>query len=120
MKWLDVTRQTVAAFKSATGIPNYWRRCEAPTDQLPDRYIVYFSVDDLGVSWADGQETAHETRVQISFYFRNKADYLTVPDQIRQAFLAAGFTRNGENDLPYQEDTGHYGWYLDLNYYERR
>lgn len=120
MKWLESTRAILAAFKTSTGIPYFWRRCEAKTAQLPDTYIVYFMVDDPGETWGDGKETSHQPRVQISLYFRDKAKYLTIPDQIKAAFMAANFMRQTESELPYQTDTEHYGWYCDFNYYERR
>ncbi|MFT9056810.1 MAG: hypothetical protein ABF449_09360 [Ethanoligenens sp.] len=121
MSWIEQTRSILSVLKSSANISYYWKRCEAPADQLPDQFIVYFAVDDPGTSWADGKETSHQTRVQVSFFFRNKADYLTIPAQIEAAFLSGcGFTRAGENDLPYQEDTGHYGWCLDMYYYEHR
>jgi hypothetical protein len=88
--------------------------------QLPDTFIVYFLVDDPGNAWADGKETSHETRVQISLFYRDKSIFLTVPDQIEAAFMAAGFTRVGSGRIPYQTDTKHYGWRCDFCYYERR
>jgi len=120
MTWLEATRAVLTAYKVTSGIPYYWKRCEAAADQLPDIYIVYFMVDDPGETWADGQETSHQPRVQVSLYFRDKPKYLTIPDQIKAAFMTANFMRQSEGELPYQADTSLYGWYCDFNYYERR
>lgn len=109
-------------FQTATGIPYDFERFEPDpeTGQLPDQFIVYFLVDDEGKTWADGVETSHEPRMQVSFYTRKKSDMLTVPDEIEQAIVAAGFTRGPVGHIPYQPDTGNYGWRRDFYFYERR
>jgi hypothetical protein len=88
--------------------------------QLPDTFIVYFLVDDTGITHAEGKETSHEARVQISLFYRDNSMFLTVPDQIETAFMAAGFTRVGSGRIPFQNDTRHHGWRCDFCYYERR
>lgn len=124
-KWIEATESVLAAFQESKGIPYDFERfeCDPSQDiasQLPDRYIVYFLVDDEGTTYADGAETSHEPRMQVSFYTRNKPDMLTIPDEIEQAFTDAGFTRGPVGHIPYQPDTGHYGWRRDFYYYERR
>ena len=90
-------------------------------EQLPDRYLVYFLVDDIGETYVDGKETSHQPRIQVSFFYRSKEDFITVPDEIVSTFIAAGFTRsNNCGRIPYQSDTGLYGWHQDFYYYERR
>lgn len=122
MNWIEATRTVLSAFKVSTKIPYFWKRYEPTKEypQLPDIYIVYFMVDDPGAAWADGKERSHETKIQVSLYFRDKSKYLTIPSQIEAAFMAANFMRSDSDDLPYQPDTGHYGWYCDFTYYERR
>ena len=124
-KWQDVAESVLTQFQKDLGIPYDFERWDTDPNlplapQLPDRYIVYFLVDDEGKTWADGQETSHEPRVQLSYYYRNKSDALTVPDQIEQAVVAAGFTRGPMGHISYQPDTGHYGWRRDFYFYERR
>lgn len=119
-KWVDQCETVLAAFKTATGIPYDFERNESPADQLPDHYIVYFLVDDEGETWGDGKESSHQPRVQVSFYYRDKADFLTIPDAIETAFVNAGFTRGPVGRIPYQPGTGHYGWRRDFYFYERR
>lgn len=122
---MDTAETVLTAFQKSTGIQYDFERWETDPNQpvgpqLPDHYIVYFLVDDEGKTWNDGVETSHEPRVQISFYTRSKPDMLTVPDEIEQAFVAAGFTRGPVGHIPYQPDTGHYGWRRDFYFYERR
>lgn len=124
-KWQDACESVLTDLQASTGIQYDFERWETDPNrpavsQLPDRYIVYFLVDDEGKTWADGQETSHEPRVQVSFFYRGKPDALTVPDQIEQAFVDSGFTRGPVGHIPYQIDTGHYGWRRDFYFYERR
>ena len=113
-------------FQQGSGIPYAFERWTVDenqplAEQLPDRYLVYFLVDDVGETYADGKETSHQPRIQVSFFYRSKEDFLTVPDEIVSAFIAAGFTRsNNCGRIPYQSDTGLYGWHQDFYYYEER
>jgi len=104
----------------ALGIPYDFERFDCTADQLPDVYIVYFLVDDSGLGYSDGAETSHEPRIQVSLFYRNKISFLTVPDQIEAAYKVANFLRVGSGTIPYQIDTGHYGWRCDFRFYERR
>lgn len=125
-KWIDAAESVLTAYQKASGIPYDFERWECDPNQsvvpqLPDRYIVYFLVDDIGETYVDGKETSHQPRIQVSFFYRSKEDFITVPDEIVSAFAAAGFTRsNNCGRIPYQSDTGHYGWHQDFYYYEER
>ena len=108
------------AILTVIGLPYDFEQMLIDAAQLPDTFIVYFLVDDTGITHAEGKETSHETRVQISLFYRNKSIFLTVPDQIEAAFMAANFMRVGSGRIPYQTDTRHYGWRCDFRYYEHR
>ena len=123
---MDAVEAVLTQFEEKTKTPYAFERWTVDenqplAEQLPDRYLVYFLVDDVGETYADGKETSHQPRIQISFFYRSKEDFLTVPDAIVSAFTAAGFTRsNNCGRIPYQTDTGLYGWHQDFYYYERR
>lgn len=125
-KWIDTAESVLTQFQTDTGIPYAFERWTVDenqplAEQLPDKYLVYFLVDDVGETYTDGKETSHQPRIQVSFFYHSKEDFLTVPDEIVSAFTAAGFTRsNNCGRIPYQSDTGHYGWHQDFYYYERR
>lgn len=125
-KWAKAAENVLTQFQTDTGIPFAFERWKVDenqplAEQLPDRFLVYFLVDDVGETYADGKETSHQPRVQVSFFYRSKEDFLTVPDEIVAAFTAAGFTRsNSCGGIPYQSDAGLYGWHQDFYYYERR
>lgn len=120
MSWLDKTESVMQGLSTQLGIPYYFERFTGLDTQLPDAYMVYFLVDDPGAGWADGKETAHEPRVQVSLFFRDKRLTRTAPDAIEKAFIDAGLSRVGSGRIPYQEATGHYGWRCDFRSYERR
>lgn len=115
-KWIGKCEEILTSI----GLPYNFERMDCDTSQLPDTYIVYFLVDDPGVTWSEGKETSHEARIQVSLFYRKKPVALTVPDQIETVFIAAGFTRVGPGNIPYQNDTGHYGWRCDFRFYEHR
>jgi hypothetical protein len=105
---------------TALGIPYSINRMTCPLLQLPDTYIVYFAVDDPPMGHYDNEETSHETRIQVSLFYRDNTTFLTVPDQIESAFMADNFLRVGSGNIPYDVDTGHNGWRCDFRFYERR
>lgn len=107
------------AVLTGMGLPYDFERMACSSKQLPDTYIVYFLVDDTGEGYADGVETSHQPRIQVGLYYREKAVFLKVPEQIQKAMTQAGFTRGAAGRIPYQTDTGHYGWRCDFYHYER-
>lgn len=120
MNWMDAADTALSSVQTDTGITFDLERNDSPADQLPDSYIAYFQVDDNGKGYADGKETSHEPRIQVSFFYRDKPDAKTIPDKIEKAMAVAGFTLGPAGRIPYQTDTGHYGWRRDFYYYERR
>lgn len=120
MSWIDKVEEVMQGLSAQLGIPYDFERFSGNEDQLPDAYMVYFLVDDPGVGWADGRETSHEARVQVSLFYHDKRVMLTAPDAIEKAFIDAGLSRVESGRIPYQEATGHYGWRCDFRSYERR
>ena len=118
MTWIDAAEEAMQKLSADLGIPYDYRRNRSPTDQLPDSYLVYFLVDDPVDSVFDGMARTHQPRVQVGFFFRDTRQELAVPDKIVKAFQNAGFGVGGAGQIPYQPDTGHYGWRRDFYYYE--
>jgi len=119
-EWLTLCEEILTKFKTDNNIPYDYIRYNGDATQLPDTYITYFMVDDLGKSWSDNKEKLRSIRIQVSLYYRKKEITLTIPDKIEAAFIAANFMRIGAGTIPYQSDTGHYGWRCDFRYFERR
>lgn len=84
-------------------------------ESLPDEYIVYFLVDSPNAQNADDVETMRTRKIQVSYY--NIAGLMSMPD-IESAMIAAGFSPSDQRELPYNEDSGHYGFALDFVFVE--
>ena len=119
-KWIEAAERALALVEKETDIPYRFELFLEQVEQLPDTYIVYFLVSAPTVSSADNKERAYQPHIQVSLFYRNIRSFLTVPDQIIAAFANEGFRRAGEGRIPYQPNTGHYGWRCDFNFYEMR
>lgn len=115
-EWINKSEEIITSLD----LPFKFERYQGTALQLPDTYIVYFLVDDPGKTWANGFETSHVPRIQVSLFYRDNKVALTIPDQIEAAFMAANFMRVGSGRIPFQEETKHYGWRFDFRYYEGR
>lgn len=83
---------------------------------LPDTFIVYFLVDSPPMQHADDMEICRSYRMQVSVFAR--AGLAGIPD-VDAAMVAAGFTRGGQRELPFDQVTQHYGLALDYNFLEQ-
>lgn len=81
----------------------------------PDTYLVYLLVSSPPRLHADDTELARAYRIQVSAYSRSGLTNL--PD-VAGAMVAAGFTRSGIRELPYNSDTRHFGLAMDFIYLE--
>lgn len=119
-KWITAAEKALAVFEKETGVPYEFERFECETAQLPDSYAVYFLVSNPPSAWYDDGESSSQAKIQVSFFYRQKSDILAIPEKIISAFKTEGFMRSREGRIPYQKDTGHYGWRCEFNYYEKR
>lgn len=82
---------------------------------IPDTFLVFFVVANVGQQYADGVELSRQRMVQVTYYSRN--GLTTIPD-VKGAMLSAGFRAGPERQIPLNNATGHYGWSMDFNYLE--
>ncbi len=82
---------------------------------LPDLFLVYSLVSNPPVQHADNAEVMQMYRVQVSCFSRN--GLISLPD-IKGAMVAAGFIRAGANEIPFDQESSHYGLALDFVYQE--
>jgi hypothetical protein len=82
---------------------------------LPDQFIVFFLVSSQPVLQADDAEELRGNRVQVSVYDRN--GLVSLPD-VDTAMIAAGFKRSAKNQLPFNQETRHFGLALEYTYLE--
>ncbi len=114
--WITATEEALTSVFNQTNIPYDFETMDND-DKLPDNYIVYFLVSNPPVSVADNQIRTTSPKIQVSFYFRNKQEFLTVPKIIKDAFKTRNFTIGNEGRIPYQTTTGHYGRRYEFNFY---
>ena len=119
-KWINAAEAALADIKKVSKTPYDYGKFSSSDNQLPDSYIVYFLVSHPPGLFADNKEVSSEPRIQVSFFFRKKKALLTMMDTIKANFVKKGFVRMGEGNIPFQKDTGHYGWRCDFKLYESR
>lgn len=120
MTWMEATEAVLSALSEGIGVPYCFERYVPPKGetQLPDTFMAYFLVDDLTETAADNRARTHQPRVQVSLFYRDTRQATVLPGEITKAFLQAGFGVGNAGPIPYQTDTGHYGWRRDFYYYE--
>ena len=83
--------------------------------ERPDAYITYFVVTSNPELHADNVEKHRSHTVQVTYY--NRAGLAAMPD-IPGAMAAAGFMAANRRELPYNQQTRHFGYALDFVYME--
>lgn len=83
--------------------------------ERPDEYLVYMVVTSPPEQFADNQETMRSYTVQVTYYNRN--GLAGMPD-ISGLMESAGFTPGAQRELPYNQQTRHFGYALDFIYVE--
>ena len=119
-KWVEAAEQALAELKAETKISYDFERFDKHVESLPSEYIVYYLVSAQTALSVDNKERAYLPRIQVCLFYRSKRSFLKFPDKIVAAFTRAGFQRASEGRIPYQTNTGHYGWRCDFIFYETR
>ena len=119
-EWIKAAESALKTVKNNTIVPFDFERFEEHGENLPYTYIVYFLVSAPPGLSADNMEQAYTPKIQVSLFYRKKRAFLELPDTIIQALTAAGFARAAEGRIPYNTNTGHYGWRCEFIFYERR
>lgn len=118
--WINAAEKGLTALFNETGIPYDFERWRVEDKPLPDTYIVYFLVSNPPLSSADGKERSCIVKMQVSLFYKDINQMLSIPQKIKEVLISQGFLRVTEGRIPYQQNTGHYGWRCDFNFYERR
>lgn len=91
--------------------------------ELPDAFLVFQVISNPPRLHADNLEELRSYRMQVSVYSRTGMAALhgatSIPAQVETAMLAAGFTRLEGRELPYNQQTRHFGHAMDFNYLEQ-
>jgi hypothetical protein len=111
---MNIWATTATALGTLAGLaiaPN--RMIVATSANLPDAFAVYQVISDPPAQHADDAEVLRRYRVQVNYFAR--AGLGTMPD-IDGAMRGAGFTRIGGRELPYNQETRHYGYSMDFHF----
>lgn len=83
--------------------------------ERPAAYLTYFVVTSPAEQFADNLEKGRSWTVQINYY--NRSGLAAMPN-ISGAMAAAGFSPSAQRELPYNQQTRHFGYALDFVYVE--
>ena len=90
-------------------------------EKLPDSFVTYFIPDTQVLETYDNRPFKIGYTVNVNYYAKSMNDINTMPDQIFDAMIAAGFTAAGVGyDAGFDKETGRYGWLMDFYYVEER
>ena len=81
------------------------------SNQLPDVYLVFFVVASPAAQHADNVEKERTQTVQVTYY--NRAGLAGMPE-ISAAMAVDGFLAGPQRELPYNQQTRHFGYALDF------
>lgn len=113
---IDIYATTYSALE-AIGYPVREQGTYAPGEMLPDTHITYQLIDSPSNSHADNLPTSTTYRVQVNVYSRDPAITQGADGMLRAALMPVGFMRGGGRGLPFDRETGHYGYASDYRYY---
>jgi hypothetical protein len=85
--------------------------------KLPETYITYFIVDSPTETAYDNVSVSQSIRVQLCIYSKKPSIKQSGDELFKSVMIPAGFMRIGGRDLPFNSDTGHYGYTCDYRYY---
>ncbi len=121
LTWEEAAEAALLALQSVQNIPYDFERFENFEEtQLPNMYIVYFLVSKPSAASADNRERSANCRIQVSIFYKDKSVILSTVKKVVNAFEGAGFQRIGEGGIPVDPVTGHRGWRIDFNFFEKR
>lgn len=103
---------------STLGYPIKEQGSYSKDDILPETFITYQVIDSPNNSFADNKPTSITTRVQLAFYSLKPVLKQSANETFKSVMIPAGFLRASGRDLPFNKDTGHYGYTSDYNFYE--
>jgi len=107
--------RTLAAL-TGLGLPLAANRMVMDTGEaLPEAFIVYTLITAPPEQFADDDITVRSYTMQVSYY--NRAGLVAMPD-IDAAMMAAGFMPGPFRELPFSQESQHYGLALDYTYTE--
>ena len=90
-------------------------------EKLPDSFVTYFIPNTQVLATYNNKPFKIGYTINLNYYSSKMSDINSMPDQIFDAMIAAGFTaENVGYDAGFDKETGRYGWLMDFYYVEER
>lgn len=83
---------------------------------LPDTFLVYQVISSPPAQHGDEVERLRWYRVQVTVYARG--GLATVPTLVAAAMVTAGFTKSVFREIPYNQETRHFGYAMEFIWLE--
>ena len=110
--------KTVCDTLEPLGYPLSLQGSYADNAIFPETFITYQLIDSQNNSHADNLPTSTTHRIQLSLYSKKPVIQQGADTTLKSVMLPSGFVRAGGRDLPFNQDTGHYGYTCDYRYFE--
>jgi hypothetical protein len=114
---INIYKQTYDTL-TGLGYPVREQGSYGPQETLPDTHVTYFIVDQDDASHADNRPTSVIHSVQVALYSKDPAIVQAADQTLRSVMAPAGFLRGRGRALPFDGDTGHYGYVRTYNFYD--
>ena len=101
---------------SALGYPVYLQGT-APQN-YPDSFVTYWTIDTPAAAEFDNSLLLSEWQFYVYFYSTDPELVRSVPEEIRKALKAAGFTPQGKGRDLLSDDPAHTGWVQEYSIFE--
>ena len=90
-------------------------------EKLSDSFVTYFIPNTQVLATYNNKPFKIGYTISLNYYSSKMSDINSMPDQIFDAMIAAGFTaENVGYDAGFDKETGRYGWLMDFYYVEER
>lgn len=110
--------EIVATALSTLGVPfSLIKKENATGSSLPDLFIEYHVPVSTPESFADDAEKERSYLVQVNVW--NRDGLVSLPD-VDSAMIAQGFVPGPRTELPYSEETKHFGLAYEYRYLETK
>ena len=110
--------KTIYDALSSLGYPVREQGTYAADEVLPVTMITYQLIDEPDSAHYENLPFGKITRFQIAFYAKDPSKKQSADGLLRSVMIPAGFLRASGRDLPFNSDTGHYGYISDYRFYE--
>ena len=89
----------------------------AEDEVLPETLITYQLIDEPDSAHYENIPVGKISRFQVAMYSKDPVIKQSADNLLRSVMFPAGFMRASGRDLPFDKDTGQYGYTSDYRYF---